>query len=189
MQGRKISKARNQLCLPPDFTLVYCLAYSSAMKKEAICTSKTTVDIQRTTRRYIPEDSTLHNQLCENIKAYVKIYSCLKIKYSLYHTMYSCSLTFIVNGNFHPHLRTPKRSHLWSRCSNRVPPHDTSLALPLQQPVWLQDRIKNAWSPLPVVIRSGLNCNWIQVDSDGFSRWCITLRINRLLDFGHRPVF
>jgi hypothetical protein len=29
----------------------------------------------------------------------------------------------------------------------------------------------------------------LQVDSDGFWRWCITLRINTLLDFVHRPVF
>jgi hypothetical protein len=28
------------------------------------------VDFQRTTRRYVPEDSTLHNQLCENLKSY-----------------------------------------------------------------------------------------------------------------------
>jgi hypothetical protein len=28
------------------------------------------VDIQRTTRRYIPEDSTLHNHRCENRKSY-----------------------------------------------------------------------------------------------------------------------
>jgi hypothetical protein len=27
------------------------------------------VDFQRTTRRYIPEDSTLHNQRCENLKS------------------------------------------------------------------------------------------------------------------------
>jgi hypothetical protein len=28
------------------------------------------VDIQRTTRRCIPEDSTLHNHRCENLKSY-----------------------------------------------------------------------------------------------------------------------
>jgi hypothetical protein len=41
------------------FTQVSCLAYST-MKMEAICSSETSVDFQRTTRRYIPEDSTLH---------------------------------------------------------------------------------------------------------------------------------
>jgi hypothetical protein len=47
------------LRVPPAFTLVFCAAYSSALKMEAICSSETSVDIQRTTQRYIPEDSTL----------------------------------------------------------------------------------------------------------------------------------
>jgi hypothetical protein len=33
----------------------------STLKMEAICSSETSVDSQRTTRRYIPEDSTLQN--------------------------------------------------------------------------------------------------------------------------------
>jgi hypothetical protein len=37
---------------------------------EAICCSETSVDFQRTTRRYIPEDITLHNHRCENLKFY-----------------------------------------------------------------------------------------------------------------------
>jgi hypothetical protein len=37
---------------------------------EAICSSETSVDFQRITRRYIPEDSTLHNHRCENLKFY-----------------------------------------------------------------------------------------------------------------------
>jgi hypothetical protein len=40
------------------------------MKMEAICSSETSVDFQRTTRRYITEDSTLHNHRCENLKSY-----------------------------------------------------------------------------------------------------------------------
>jgi hypothetical protein len=36
------------------FTLVY-LAYSPTLKMEATCSSETSVDFQRTTRRYIPE--------------------------------------------------------------------------------------------------------------------------------------
>jgi hypothetical protein len=35
---------------------------------EAICSSETSVDFQRTTQRYIPEDITLHNHRCENLK-------------------------------------------------------------------------------------------------------------------------
>jgi hypothetical protein len=39
---------------------------------EAICCSETSVDTQRTTLRYIPDDGTLHNQRCENLKSYKK---------------------------------------------------------------------------------------------------------------------
>jgi hypothetical protein len=39
--------------------LVSCLAYSSTLKMEATCSSETSVDFQRTTRRYIPEVRTL----------------------------------------------------------------------------------------------------------------------------------
>jgi hypothetical protein len=52
-----------RLCLPPAFTLVSCSAYSSTLKMEAIWSSETTVDFQRTTRRYISEDITLHNPM------------------------------------------------------------------------------------------------------------------------------
>jgi hypothetical protein len=52
------------------FTLVSCLAYSSTVKMEAKCSSETSVDIQRTTRCYIPEDGILHNHRCENLKYY-----------------------------------------------------------------------------------------------------------------------
>jgi hypothetical protein len=42
---------------------------------EAICSSETSVGTQRTTQRYIPEDGTLHNHRCENLKSYgVKSY-------------------------------------------------------------------------------------------------------------------
>jgi hypothetical protein len=73
LQGRKMSRARNQLesCLPPPFTLVSCSAYSSTKKMEAICCSETSVDFQRTTRRYIAEDGTLHNHHCGNLKSYI----------------------------------------------------------------------------------------------------------------------
>jgi hypothetical protein len=60
----------HKLCLPPAFTLVSCSAYSSTLKMEAICSSETSVDFQRTTRRYIPEDSNIYNHRCENLKSY-----------------------------------------------------------------------------------------------------------------------
>jgi hypothetical protein len=37
---------------------------------EAICSSETSDETQRTTRRHIPEDDTLHNHRCENLKSY-----------------------------------------------------------------------------------------------------------------------
>jgi hypothetical protein len=43
----------------------------STLKIEVTCFSETSVNFQRTTRRYIPEDSTLHNYRCENLKSYV----------------------------------------------------------------------------------------------------------------------
>jgi hypothetical protein len=43
---------------------------SSTVKMEAICSSETSVETQRTTRRHIPEDDTLHNHRCEHLKSY-----------------------------------------------------------------------------------------------------------------------
>jgi hypothetical protein len=45
---------------------------SSTLKMEAICSSETLVDAQRTTWRYIPEVDTLHNHCSENLKSYMK---------------------------------------------------------------------------------------------------------------------
>jgi hypothetical protein len=43
--------------------------YFSNLKMEATCSSETSVDTQRTTRSYIPEDGTLHNDRCEDLKS------------------------------------------------------------------------------------------------------------------------
>jgi hypothetical protein len=43
----------------------------STLKIEAICSSETSLNTQRTTRRVIPEDGTLHNHRCENLKCYI----------------------------------------------------------------------------------------------------------------------
>jgi hypothetical protein len=40
------------------FTMASCLAYFSPLKMEATCSSETSVDFQRITRRYIPEERT-----------------------------------------------------------------------------------------------------------------------------------
>jgi hypothetical protein len=48
------------------------LAYSSILKMEATCSSETSVATQQTSRRHIPEDDTLHNHRCENLKPYME---------------------------------------------------------------------------------------------------------------------
>jgi hypothetical protein len=49
------------------FLLVPCFSYSSTLKVEAIYSSETSIDFQRTTRRYIPECWTLQMfQGCDN---------------------------------------------------------------------------------------------------------------------------
>jgi hypothetical protein len=72
LQGRRISRVRNQR---ESRSLVSCSAYSSTLKIDAICSSETLVDFQRTTRRYIPEDiassTPFHNHRCENLKSYI----------------------------------------------------------------------------------------------------------------------
>jgi hypothetical protein len=45
------------------------LAYSSTLKMELPFSSETLVEFQQTTRRYVSEDRTLHNQRCENLKS------------------------------------------------------------------------------------------------------------------------
>jgi hypothetical protein len=40
---------------------------------EAMCSSEMSDDSQRTTERYIPEDSTLYNNCFENLKTYTSM--------------------------------------------------------------------------------------------------------------------
>jgi hypothetical protein len=49
---------------------------SLTLNMEAICSSETSVETQRTTWRHILEDDTLHND-CENLKSYNRIILCL----------------------------------------------------------------------------------------------------------------
>jgi hypothetical protein len=58
LQGRSISRARNQ-----RKSRWQSLPYAT----------KTTVDFQRITWRYIPENSTLHNHRCENLKFSIRL--------------------------------------------------------------------------------------------------------------------
>jgi hypothetical protein len=67
-EARNQQKAGGRL-LATCGPLVSCLAYSSTPKMEGQC-SETSVAFQWTTQRYIPEDRTLHNHRCENLKSY-----------------------------------------------------------------------------------------------------------------------
>jgi hypothetical protein len=69
-QVRNINQTRTQRESRWQAELVSYLAYSSILKMEAICTSEMPVDFQHTTRRYIPENRTLPNHRCENLKSY-----------------------------------------------------------------------------------------------------------------------
>jgi hypothetical protein len=63
----------NEFESPARFILVSCLAYSSALKIEVICSSEISIDFDGTTQSYIPKDRILHTHRCENFKLYVKI--------------------------------------------------------------------------------------------------------------------
>jgi hypothetical protein len=58
--------------LPTCFLLVSCSAYYSILKMEATYSSETSVHIQRTTQRIMPEDGILHNHRCENLISYIR---------------------------------------------------------------------------------------------------------------------
>jgi hypothetical protein len=49
--------------------LVLCFTYVSTLMVQVTRSSEAAVDFQRTTRSYIPEDRTLHKQLCKNLRA------------------------------------------------------------------------------------------------------------------------
>jgi hypothetical protein len=57
--GRQHWSELSQTLLATRFTFVSCLAYSPTMKMEATCSFEKSVDFQRTTWRYIPEDINL----------------------------------------------------------------------------------------------------------------------------------
>jgi hypothetical protein len=57
--------------------LAALLNYSTTLKMEAIRSSETSGTTQRTTRRHIPEEDTLQNHRCENLKSYTLIFNNL----------------------------------------------------------------------------------------------------------------
>jgi hypothetical protein len=67
-----IQGGRNRFSKPACHLLArwFVEPISSTLKMDTICSSETSVETQRTTRRHIPEDYTLHNHRCENLKSY-----------------------------------------------------------------------------------------------------------------------
>jgi hypothetical protein len=59
-----------QSFLAACFMLVSWLAYSSTLKMKATCSPKTSLNFQWTTWPSFPEDRTIHNHCCENLKSY-----------------------------------------------------------------------------------------------------------------------
>jgi hypothetical protein len=62
------SGSKNKLSRPllaACFMPISCLAYSSILKMEATCSSRTLVDFEWAARHCIPEDRTFHNHRCE----------------------------------------------------------------------------------------------------------------------------
>jgi hypothetical protein len=72
--------------------LVGLLGFSSTLKMEALCSSETSVATQQTTRRHIPEDYTLHNHRCENLKSNIQ-------HLSLYKNMSEFGYSHLENNN------------------------------------------------------------------------------------------
>jgi hypothetical protein len=63
--SRPSSGPKKQILLPTY------VDHSSTLKMEEKYSSEMSVDFQRTSRRCIPEDKTLHNHRCENLKSYI----------------------------------------------------------------------------------------------------------------------
>jgi hypothetical protein len=58
------------------FTVERVNSARKSMEMEAKLSFETTVDFQRTTQRYIPEDRTLHNHRCDNLKPLYRYLLC-----------------------------------------------------------------------------------------------------------------
>jgi hypothetical protein len=61
---------KKTVLLATCFVLVSCFTYSWTLKMEETCSS----DFQQTKRRYIPEDRSLYNHRCENLKSYIRTF-------------------------------------------------------------------------------------------------------------------
>jgi hypothetical protein len=102
--------------------LVSCLTYSPTLKMEATFSSKTSVDFQRTTRRYIPEDSTLHDQSCENLKSH-EAYVCPLTKNIITHLFLIFIYIFPLIRNFLLKIRNLSISKMKKNKREQKLPH------------------------------------------------------------------
>jgi hypothetical protein len=50
------------------FVMVSCFAYAWSLKKETIYSPETSFEFHRNSWRYDPQDGTLHNHSCDNLK-------------------------------------------------------------------------------------------------------------------------
>jgi hypothetical protein len=66
------SSAGDEVAGFTNWLLAGLLNYSSTLKMQAIRSSETSGTTLRITRRHIPEDDTLQNHRCENLKSYNK---------------------------------------------------------------------------------------------------------------------
>jgi hypothetical protein len=93
----------------------------------AICSSETSIDFKRTTWRYIPEDSALHNHRCENLKSYITgCYNCgLLVCNAVYFGRWLSTLKMESAGSFKtlvdytPVCMASHPRKLQSKCSQR----------------------------------------------------------------------
>jgi hypothetical protein len=69
-----LSSGSSRAVVATGCMLASCSAYSSTLNMEAICSSETSLDFQRTARRYNPEDGTIHNHRWENSKPSLKVF-------------------------------------------------------------------------------------------------------------------
>jgi hypothetical protein len=107
-----IKHKRNGIMLANCFVLVSCLPYSLTLKMEATCSSETSVDFQRTTRRHIQEARTLLYMLFGRLVPSLILVmqnSSLQIQLLLAHVLtwlfYSIKINVIIIHTEHSQLK------------------------------------------------------------------------------------